>query len=142
MGQTELELGELDPALLARGDDGFAPLDDKWPERLAEIVDGLTVLYCRRGRDREQAIEEAQVITLWLAENQGGRQLYLPRGDDLKEALIHRQIYLLHRGNNTADLAQRFGFTERHVQRIYAEQRRIQIKRRQGNLFNEEGDAK
>ena len=109
--------------------------EDKWPAMLATIVDVLTAMWRRDGVDLDEAIPRAQRSALEIAEHQGGRPLYLPRGDRLRQALRDRHIYLLHRGNNVELLADRFGLTVRHIQRIYAEQRAIQIAKRQRRLF-------
>lgn len=133
--QTELPLGEIDGALLA---DHIGDLDlpsEKWAATLAALVDHLTDFYRRNGRSDEAAVGEAQKVVALLAYDFGGRPIYLPRGDRLQQALIARQIYLLHNGRNVEELAERFGYTVRHVQRVYAEQRSIEIRKRQSNLF-------
>lgn len=109
--------------------------DEKWPSSLATIVDVLTAMWEREGKGLDDAIRHAQQAALAIAEHQGGRPVYLPRGDRLRQALRDRHIYLLHRGNNADALAERFGLTLRHIQRIYAEQRAIQIAQRQPRLF-------
>lgn len=141
MTQAEMDLGALDvDAALAAADLDCAPLDDKWPKTLAEAVDVLVADYRRRGYDQESAISEAQRAVLVLAKHQGGRPVYWPRGDALQTALQARQIYLLwNGGRNKEALAERFGLTVRSVERIYAEQYRLGIQRRQGQLFNNEG---
>jgi Mor family transcriptional regulator len=141
--QNEFDLGDIDTsALMAQSGDDLGPLEDKWPTTLAEMVDVLVARNRAKGMTEDAAIIEAQEVIIVIGQYCGARQIYLPRGDSLKEALIARQIYLLHRGNNTEELADRFGFSVRWVQRIYAEQRRIQIRRRQGQLFNQEGEGK
>ncbi len=109
--------------------------DEKWPAALATIVDVLADLWQRDGVPADEAIDRARRSALTIADYQGGRPLYLPRGERLQVALRDRQIYLLHRGNNVEALARRFGLTTRHIERIYAEQRAIQIARRQARLF-------
>lgn len=111
--------------------------DDRWPTRLAETVDVLVADWERSGLDRAEAIARAQRTVLVIAEHQGGRSLYWPRGDRLHQALRDRQIYLLHSGRNTHELADRFGVTVRTIERIYAEQRALQIRKRQGRLFTD-----
>jgi len=133
--QTELPLGEIDGALLA---DHIGDLDlptEKWAATLAGLVDHLADFYRRNGRDDDAAVGEAQKVVALLAHDFGGRPIYLPRGDRLQQALIARQIYLLHNGRNVEELAERFGYTVRHVQRVYAEQRSIEIRKRQTSLF-------
>lgn len=132
----ELDLGEVDMAdVLANGE--FAAPADKWPQTLAEMVDVLVDDFERSGQESDAAIEHAQHIVMLLAEYQGGRPIYMPRGDRLRQALRDRSIYLMHRGDNVEQLADRFGLTVRHIQRVYCEQRAIQIRKRQGRLFDD-----
>ena len=136
--QTEMDLGELDSAALAaHAQHDLGPLDDKWPQLLAELVDVLVALNKRKGMDDDKAVLEAQDAVLAIADHHGGRQFYLPKGEPLRQALTARTIYVLNRGNNKAQLAERFGVSERRVEQIIAEQSRIQVRRRQGQLFNE-----
>jgi Mor family transcriptional regulator len=140
--QNELNLGKIDiDAVLAQPGLDCEPLDARWPDNLAAAVDVLFTDNLRRGMDEATAIAEARRAVLVLANYQGGRSIYWPRGDDLTIALRDREIYLLwNGGRNKESLAERFGLTVRSVERIYAEQYRLGIKRRQGNLFaNKEG---
>lgn len=132
--QSELSLTELGfDELLEHAADVEVP-DEKWAGTLAGLVDMLAADFQRRGRAEEDAVNEAQRVVALIAQDFGGRPVYLPRGDRLKQALVARQIYHLHNGRNTDDLAQRFGYTVRHIQRIYAEQRAIEIRKRQAQL--------
>ncbi|MGO4699825.1 Mor transcription activator family protein [Dyella sp. 2RAB6] len=133
--QTELPLGEIDGALLADHIGDLDPPPEKWAATLASLVDHLADFYRRNGRNDEAAIGEAQKVVALLAHDFGGRPIYLPRGDRLQQALVARQIYLLHNGRNVEELAERFGYTVRHVQRVYAEQRSIETRKRQSQLF-------
>ena len=135
--QREFDLGELDSAALAAhsGDD-LGPLSDNWPQLLAELVDVLVALYRRKGMNDDKAVIEAQDAVLAIAHYLGGRQFYLPKGEPLRAALIARTIYVLNRGNNKLQLAERFGVSERRIEQIIAEQSRIQVRRRQGQLFS------
>ena len=140
--QSEMNLGDVDMDDALAHSAARVP-DDKWPIRLAEIVDGLVVLFARMGRDEQAAINEAQTVAKWLANNQGGRPLYLPRGDSLDLALRNRAIYIRHRGNMGEQLADEYGLTLRQIQAIVAEQHALQVRKRQGNLFQrEEGEGK
>jgi Mor family transcriptional regulator len=99
------------------------------------MIDVLTVHYRKHGRAEDEALTEAQQVVALIAQDQGGRPIYLPRGDRLRQALVARQIYHLHNGRNTEQLADRFGMTVRSVQRIYAEQRALKVQKLQGRLF-------
>lgn len=135
--QTELErMGEVDDATAAAHAEIDVP-DEKWPAKLAEWVDLLARDAVRRGKTVEQAVASARNTVMLLAHHEGGRPFYLPRGDSLQQALRDREIYLLHNGTNGEALADRFGLTLRHVQRIYAEQRALHIRKRQRRLFED-----
>ena len=112
--------------------------EDRWPSILAETVDVLVADWERSGVDREEAIARAQRTVLLIADYLGGKSVYWPRGDRLQQALRDRQIYLLHNGRNTHELADRFGLTVRTVERVYAEQRALQVRKRQGRLFGDD----
>lgn len=131
--QTELDVGEVTLSeALAAGIDAPA---EKWAGTLAEMVDLLAAHYERAGREPDDAIKEAQTVVLLLAEHNGGRSVYLPRGAALQTALRDRAIYLTAKRGNTLDLARRYKLTERRVQQIVAEQQAIHIARVQGKLF-------
>ena len=131
--QRELDVGEvsMSEALAA----GVEFPSTKWAGTLAELVDLYTAHYERKGRTLDEAIAEAQTIVLMLAEYNGGRSVYLPRGAALRTALRDRAIYLAAKRGNTQALASRYGLVERRVQQIVAEQHAIHIARTQGSLF-------
>jgi Mor family transcriptional regulator len=87
--------------------------------------------------DDNAALKLAQHVTMLLAQHFGGRPVYLPRGETLKQALRYRMIYRLHYGNNTETLADRFSTTVRTIQRILVEQRAIYVRKRQGRSFGD-----
>lgn len=132
-GQTEFALGEIGRDELVNVATDLPA--DKWVPTLARMVDLYTDFLRKHGRSDDDAVNEAQQLVALLARDQGGRPLYLPRGDRLQQALVARQIFHLHRGNNVDELADRFGYTVRHVQRIYAEQRALHVRKVQPDLF-------
>ncbi len=122
---TDAEMANLD-----------AP-DTRWPSMLAELVDVLRANFQRRGRSEAEAIAEAQQAALVIGEYLGGRNAYLPTGERLRDALRDRRLYLEANGRNKADLAQRYGITERRVEQITAEQKAIHVRKLQGRLFQD-----
>lgn len=108
---------------------------DNWPSMLAELVDVLRATFQRRGHSETEAIAEAQHAALAIGEHLGGRQVYLPRGDRLREWLRDRTIFLEYNGRNKGQLAQRYNVTERRIEQIAAEQRAVYIRRMQPSLF-------
>jgi Mor family transcriptional regulator len=131
--QNEMALGD--------GDTSRAGIDapsDAWPSMLAELVDVLRASFQHRGRSEGEAIAEAQHAALAIGEYLGGRQIYLPRGDRLKEWLRDRAIYLEFKGVNKEELARRYGLTDRRIEQIAAEQRAVYIRRIQPDLFGQQ----
>ena len=113
------------------------PLDDKWPQRLAEWVDVLAADAERRGAGIDEAIRSAQRAVLLIANHEGGRQVYLPRGEALRLALRDREIFLRSSacgGRNKDALAREHGLSTRAIEVINARQYQLGIARRQGRL--------
>lgn len=90
----------------------------RWPSTLREVAEVLESLFLRRGRDRIQAAEDANAVASELASHFGGRQFYLPMNLAQKVAKRASEIASEANGRNTQELAERFGITERSVQRI------------------------
>lgn len=109
--------------------------DKAWPTVLAEYVEVVLGVLRRRGRSQEDALDESQEIVVALAKHRGGRNEYLPTGDRLYAAVRNRRIWLSWKGDNMDELVERFSLTERSIQLILAEQRAIQVRRSQGQLF-------
>ncbi len=90
----------------------------RWPTALREMAEVLESLFLRRGRDAESAASEAEAVTSELAAYFGGRSWYLPRNlktaREARDAAIAREA----NGQNTRELAERYGVTERRVQMI------------------------
>lgn len=118
------------------GDDVSQP---KWSKTLAEYVQVLEQLYLRRGMPEDQAFRLAADSVLELAEQRGGRVEYLPRGDSLRTALRHAEIYRRCNGVNHQALADEYGLTVPQIYRINRQQRSLYLKRAQGGLFPTEG---
>lgn len=105
-----------------------------WPSTLLLLIDVLAAHFKRRERNRDNPEDSAARVTLVIADYLGGRQLYMPRGDRLRKAIQNVEIFRAHTGDNTIELAQRYGITERSVQRIVLVQRELARKlRREGN---------
>ncbi len=115
--------------------------EHKWPKRLVEYVEVLEHHYlANKGMTAEEAFALASDSVYQLAEHLGGRVDYLPRGDALRTALRHAEIYRKCNGRNQRELAQEYDVTEIQIYRIYREQRALHIKKRQGTLsLNQQG---
>lgn len=129
----ELESQSADEAAhLAR----LAGLDKAaWPSVLAMFVDVAAAALATRRGDPELAEEDARIVIAALARYQGGRSVYFPRGQDLETALVHDAIYRASRRGNSLELARKYGYCDRTVQRIVARQTALRRKRIQPELF-------
>lgn len=121
---TDAELANID-----------AP-NERWPSILAEYIDVLRATFLRLGAADDVALTYAQQGTLALGKYSGGRQTYLPTGERLQIAVRDRRLYLEFNGRNKAELAARYGITERRVEQIVAEQMAIHVRKLQGRLFD------
>lgn len=95
----------------------------RWSAALREMAEVLESLFCRRGRDADSAAADADAVACEIAAHFGGRQWYLPR--NLKEIHAARDAAIAREANgqNTSELAQRHGVTERRVQMIVKAER-------------------
>jgi Mor family transcriptional regulator len=65
----------------------------------------------------------------------GGRDIYIPNGEGLKDALQDICIWREFKGNNLEQLSRDYGLTERRISQIVAEQRAAFVARKQRRLF-------
>lgn len=112
----------------------------KWAQGLVQLIEVQEATFQRLGVNDVDAFRLARAATLAIAEFHGGRQWYLPRGDDLVTALRDAEIYRRARRGNIQELAREHGLTDQHIWRIVRQQRALHIQRVQGDLFNEEGE--
>ena len=107
-----------------------------WAQGLVQLIEVQEAAFVRLGFDKVEAFKFARAGVMAMAEFFGGRQVYLPRGDNLLAALRDAEIYRrAHRGNIGA-LAAEHGITDRHVWRICHQQRRLYLDKMQGRLFD------
>lgn len=106
----------------------------KWAKTLVEYVQVLERLYVRQGKTEAEAFRLASESVLELAEYRGGRVEYLPRGDAIRTALKHAEIYRRCNGRNQQALADEFGMNIIQVYRIYRQQRALHVKKVQHSL--------
>ncbi|WP_296280584.1 Mor transcription activator family protein [Pseudoxanthomonas sp.] len=109
----------------------------KWAQGLVQLIEVQEATFQRLGVDEAEAFRLARAATLAIAEFHGGRQWYLPRGDDLATALRDAEIYRRARRGNIQDLAREYQLTDQHVWRIVRQQRALHLRKIQGDLFNE-----
>lgn len=109
----------------------------KWAQGLVQLIEVQEATFQRLGVDEAEAFRLARAATLAIAEFHGGRQWYLPRGDDLATALRDAEIYRRARRGNIQELAREYGLTDQHVWRVVRQQRALHLRKIQGDLFNE-----
>lgn len=111
--------------------------ETKWAPQLANAVKVLEAMHLRQGREADEALELACDAVLALAQYQGGRVIYWPRGDRLKIALRDARIHSRwQRGVSIEQLAGYYGLTDIHVYRIVSQQRELHLRKTQGRLFS------
>lgn len=127
---------ELSPALAASIDEAASVSDRAlWGSMLLEIVDVLEAHFRRRKMPPDAAAAEARAVVMTLATHWGGRMLYLPKGDRLRVALKHQEIWRRFDGRNARALAEEFQMSIVAVYRVIDAQRRRAQRDRQPGLF-------
>ena len=125
--------GEIPEDALERLED--PEIRAKWPQTLTDMIGVIEGVYLRAGDTPEAARRRAFRAVRALAGYMGGRVLYLPKGDSLDRFLRDREIWERFDGTNIDELARRFERTTKQIYQIIAEQRAIQRKRSQPDLF-------
>lgn len=126
----------IDPQGLLAADLAEVP-KERWPRELVRAIEVIESAMKLAGYDDVEAFTIAQTAILAMADYNGGRQLYFPRGDALKIALRDATIYRrAHRGNVRA-LSEEFGLSDRHIWRIVSQQLRLHRRKIQMPLFGE-----
>lgn len=108
--------------------------DTQWEGMLVALVAVLEAAFRRLGIDETQATRLAIAAVLAQGDYAGGRQIYIPRGVRLRNALRDAEIYRLAKRGNITELAQRHGLTEVSVYRIIRDQRELHLSKVQGRL--------
>ncbi|MDF2186166.1 MULTISPECIES: Mor transcription activator family protein [Grimontia] len=123
--------GHLDPSLLEHLDH-LPDEHNAWPTILLELHGVLQQRLSKRGIDiPELALE----CVLDIGEYMGGMQVYLPRGDRLRQQIRDMNIWHEFNGTNTKILARRYDVTEKTIYEVCARMRRMEQTRRQPDLF-------
>ena len=125
----QLEPAELATAAVEEG------LPSRWPRVLAQLADVVELQLRGVIPDDVERLTAATRIVVGIAQYQGGRSVYLPRGDALRTALRDREIYHLSTKNwSIPRLMERYGLTERRLYAVIQEQTRLEIDRLQPSL--------
>lgn len=128
---------ELDPQATQAAANALedAEAAGKWAGRLLEIIDGFEAELARCVARSLTPRQTAEALTLFLAQNQGGRHCYLPTGKRLRDFLRDREIYKQFDGFNHAELAKRYQLIDGTIYRIIARMTALERRKRQSNLF-------
>ncbi|AQS38602.1 hypothetical protein Sps_03475 [Shewanella psychrophila] len=105
----------------------------RWPSTLQSICELMRITLEGQKVGNAMVISEALATT--LSTYLGGRDLYIPNGERLKDALRDIRIWREFKGNNLEQLSRDYGLTERRVSQIIAEQRAAFVARKQRRLF-------
>ena len=125
-------------------DDLLAHLDEipddvrkKWPKDLAALIDLYQASLLRQGYDEKDAKKIAHTLLAEQAMYCGGRHVYIPKGDRFRQAV--RDIDLFNDSHNGGivpdELAIKYKLSTQHVYRIIKEQRLINLRKVQPELF-------
>lgn len=110
------------------------PIEQRaWPAILLELHGVLQKRLTERGID---APDVALECVLDIGEHMGGMQVYLPRGDRLRQQIRDMKIWNEFNGGNTKILARRYDVTEKTIYEICAKMRKMDQARRQADLFS------
>ncbi|MBE4040025.1 Mor transcription activator family protein [Vibrio parahaemolyticus] len=74
-------------------------------------------------------------VVMSIGEYMGGMQVYLPRGDKLKQQIRDMEIFNEFNGRNVPQLAKRHHLTSKTIYEIIARMRQVETQRRQFSLF-------
>jgi Mor family transcriptional regulator len=98
-----------------------------WPTLLAELVDVVADhMQTRERLGTEAAIVKAQDVVLAISHYLGGRAVYLPRNDKIKQAIRDNSIYRAWMAGAThAELARKMGLTTARIYSIISAQRQL-----------------
>lgn len=105
----------------------------RWPSTLQSLCELMRITLESRAISNSVQISEELATT--LSTYLGGRDLYIPNGERLKDALRDIRIWREFKGNNLEQLSRDYGLTERRVSQIIAEQRAAFVARKQRRLF-------
>ncbi|GGI81938.1 transcriptional regulator [Shewanella hanedai] len=105
----------------------------RWPSTLQSLCELMRVTLDRQAVSNSVHISEALATT--LSTYLGGRDIYIPNGERLKDALRDIRIWREFKGNNLEQLSRNYDLTERRVSQIIAEQRAAFVARKQRRLF-------
>ncbi|MCL1162482.1 transcriptional regulator [Shewanella chilikensis] len=130
------ESTELEQALLTLSSlnaDERLDFMQRWPSTLQSLCELMRVTL--EGHAISNSVQISEALATTISTYLGGRDIYIPNGDRLKDALRDIRIWREFKGNNLEQLSRDYGLTERRVSQIIAEQRAAFWARMQRRLF-------
>lgn len=127
------ELEQTLAVLQSLTDDERKDFIHRWPSTLQSLCELMRVTL--EGYKVTNALMLSEALATSLSTYLGGRDVYIPNGERLKDALRDIQIWREFKGNNLELLSRSYGLTERRVSQIIAEQRAAFVARKQRKLF-------
>ncbi len=106
-----------------------------WEGTLNEMRTVLVSVLMKKGLDCDTADEFCAEQVIAIAQFMGGRQLYLPRGKKLMNALRDASIWQDFDGCNVNELVSKYNLSHTTIYEILRRQRDLQNKKRQKDLF-------
>ncbi len=112
-----------------------------WPTSLAELVDVLADDLKEQGMDETDAFASARRSVALISWLWGGRMRYLPKNEKLRLALRDSQIWRKFCASRSrqaiTELAVEYDLSDQQVYSIVRVQKKLTIKRVQGDLFTD-----
>lgn len=135
--QDLLGEGSFSEELLEHLDEIPEEAKRKWPKDLVALLDIFESALERQGLDAAEAKRLSHLLLAEQAMYCGGRHIYFPRGERLRQAIRHVELFRdwHDRGMLPDDLASKYKMSAQHVYRIINEQRVFHLKRVQPELF-------
>lgn len=130
----------MDPSLVqGEADDADGKRRGRWPKELSRLVAAMERAFVRRGMRPEEAAELAAEGALAMAEDRGGRMVYLPTGKALRAELRALTAWRMFRGDNVEEIAGYLGVSTVHAYAVLKRMRKLHQDRIQRPLFPAEG---
>ena len=112
-------------------------IEHVWPQMLVDVLNLTRDALVAAGATPDQARHAAIVMVRTMANYNGGRSVYLPRGQSLDDAIRDHSMYSAwSKGAAIADLMREHTLTEQCVYRIIARERELHRKKVQPGLFD------
>lgn len=103
----------------------------KWPQTVVEMIEVVNHYLEQQGHDNVNGHQ----LVMNICQHLGGVQLYLPKGDGIKQLLRDITIYQQFTGTNVKALAHQYDLTEVRIYQIIKQQRSLHIAKVQRQLF-------